>query len=235
MATVAVVAMICNMAIVGDLRAQKPSAMPMERRDGGGHMSGPSDGAFHRSFADADRWAKEFDNPERDAWQKPQEILDALNLQRTSVVADIGAGTGYFSVRLAKRIPDGKIFAVDIEPDMVRYLGERALREHLTNLVPVQASADAANLPDPVDVVLVVDTYHHIGNRTQYFSKLKATLRSAGRLVIIDFKADSPSGPPAQHRISPQKVTEELKAAGYLLVGTLKFLPRQYCLVFAKA
>jgi SAM-dependent methyltransferase len=198
-------------------------------------MGGPSDGAFHRSFDDADKWAKEFDNPERDAWQKPEEILEALNLQRTSVVADIGAGTGYFSVRLAKRIPEGKIFAADIEPDMVRYLGERALREHLTNLVPVQASADAANLPDPIDVFLVVDTYHHIGDRIQYFAKLKSSLRTGGRLVIIDFKADSPNGPPAQHRISPQKVTEELKAAGYLLMETLKFLPRQYCLVFAKA
>ena len=134
MSIVAVVAMICNAATVGDLRAQKPSAMPMEHRDVGGHpgdrMGGPSDGAFHRSFEDADKWAKEFDNPERDAWQKPEEILEALNLQRTSVVADIGAGTGYFSVKLAKRIPEGKIFAADIEPDMVRYLGERARREH---------------------------------------------------------------------------------------------------------
>ena len=235
----ALVAMICNAATIGDLRAQNPSAKPMEHRDmsdhPGDHMGGPSDGAFHRSFDDADKWAKEFDNPERDAWQRPEEILDALNLQRNSFVADIGAGTGYFSVKLAKRIPEGKILAADTEPDMVRYLGERALREHLPNLVPVQASADAANLPDPVDIVLVVDTYHHIGNRIQYFAKLKSSLRTGGRLVIIDFKADSPNGPPAQHRISPQKVTEELKAAGYLLMETLKFLPRQYCLVFAKA
>jgi SAM-dependent methyltransferase len=235
MSIVAVAAMICTLAIAGDVRAQKPSAMPMEHRDVGGHVSRPSDGAFHRSFEGADKWAKEFDNPERDAWQKPEEILGALNLQRTSVVADIGAGTGYFSVRLAKRIPEGKILAADIEPDMVRYLGERALREHLTNLVPVQASADAANLPDQVDVVLVVDTYHHIGDRIQYFTQLKSSLRTAGRLVIIDFKADSPIGPPVQHRISPQKVTDELKAAGYQLMESLEFLPRQYCLIFAKA
>jgi SAM-dependent methyltransferase len=231
---VAVVAMICDAATAGNVRAQKPSAIPMEHRDVGGHVSGSSDGAFHRSFTNADKWAKEFDNPKRDAWQKPEEILDALKLQRTSVVADIGAGTGYFSARLAKRVPEGKIFAADIQPDMVRYLGERALREHLTNLVPVQASADAANLPDPVDLVLVVDTYHHVGNRIQYFTKLKSSLRTGGRLVIIDFKADSPTGPPAQHRISPQKVTEELKAAGYQSLEKLGLLPRQYCLVFAR-
>jgi cyclopropane fatty-acyl-phospholipid synthase-like methyltransferase len=117
---------------------------------------------------------------------------------------------------------------------MVRYLGERAQREHLTNLIPVQASPDAANIPEPVDVVLIVDTYHHIGNRPQYFTKLKSSLRPTARLAIVDFKADSPSGPPAQYRISPERVAEELNAAGYSLMQTLRFLPRQYYLVFQK-
>jgi cyclopropane fatty-acyl-phospholipid synthase-like methyltransferase len=188
-------------------------------------MNASPDGAFHHRFEAAEKWAKEFDNPERDAWQKPEEILDSLHLQRNSLVADIGAGTGYFSVRIAKRIPEGKIFAADIEPEMVRYLDERARREHLTNLMPVQASADAANLPEPVDVALVVDTYHHIDNRTRYFADLKSSLRPGGRLVIVDFKADSPSGPPVQHRLSPERVTQELKAAGYTLVDTIQFLP----------
>jgi SAM-dependent methyltransferase len=102
----------------------------------------------------------------------------------------------------------------------------------LTNLVPVQASADAANLPEPVDVALFVDTYHHIANRSQYFAKLKSSLRPAGRLVIVDFKSDSPNGPPVRHRISPERVTQELKTAGYALVDALQFLPRQYCLIF---
>ena len=103
-----------------------------------------------------------------------------------------GAGTGYFSVKIAKRVPEGKVFAADVEPDMVRYLGQRAGREHVSNLVPVQARGDAANLPEPVDLVLVVDTYHHIGRRIAYFSKLKSSLRPGARLAIIDFKADSP-------------------------------------------
>jgi SAM-dependent methyltransferase len=217
-----------------DSSAQTWSEMPVEHASRGHQMNGPSDGAFNHRFEDAEKWAKEFDNPERDTWQKPEEILDALHLQRTSLVADIGAGTGYFSVRIAKRVPEGKIFAADIEPNMVRYLGERARREHLINLVPVQASADAVNLPEPVDVALVVDTYHHIGNRTQYFAKLKSSLRPAGRLVIVDLRADSPNGPPVRHRISPERVTQELKAAGYALVDTLQFLPRQYCLIFEK-
>jgi len=236
LSTVAVAAMMWGAGVTRDSPAQTRSEMPMEHATTGAHsnhhMGGLSDGAFHRRFEDAEKWAKEFDNPQRDAWQKPEEILDALHLQRTSLVADIGAGTGYFSVRIARRIPEGKIFAADIEPDMVRYLGERARLEHLTNLVPVQANADAANLPEPVDVALIVDTYHHIGNRTQYFAKLKSSLRPGGRLVIVDFKADSPNGPPVQHRLPPERVTQELKAAGYTPVDTLQFLPRQYCLIF---
>jgi cyclopropane fatty-acyl-phospholipid synthase-like methyltransferase len=194
--------------------------------------SGPT--SAHGRPRGARRIGGRFDNPERDAWQKPEEILDALHLQPTSLVADIGAGTGYFSVRIAKRVPAGKIFAADVEPDMVRYLGARAEREHLANLTPVQARTDAANLPEPVDLILVVDTYHHIDDRTRYFAALQSSLRSGGRLVIIDFKTDSPNGPPAQHRIAPQLVTQELTAAGYELTEKLEFLPRQFGLIFRK-
>ncbi|HEY7245132.1 MAG TPA: class I SAM-dependent methyltransferase [Xanthobacteraceae bacterium] len=195
-------------------------------------MSGHSDRGYRHSFGNAEVWAKEFDDPARDAWQKPDEVLDVLHLERTARVADLGAGTGYFSVRIAKRIPEGKLFAADIEPDMLRYLGERAHHEHLHVLAPVLASAESPNLPEPVDLVLVVDTYHHIDNRVAYFAKLRASLRLNGRLAIVDFRADSPVGPPPEHRISPEKVTEELIAAGYSLVATHQFLPRQYFLVF---
>ena len=162
----------------GRTMAQTAPEMPAEHHhmDHSGH-TGPSDGGFHRRFDDAEKWAKEFDNPERDAWQKPEEAVEALKLTPAMTVADIGAGTGYFAARIAKRLPEGKVFAADIEQDMVRYLGQRAEREHLANLVAVQAAADGADLPEPVDLILVVDTYHHIGNRTQYFAKLQASLR----------------------------------------------------------
>ena len=186
------------------------------------------------SFEDAEKWAKEFDDPQRDSWQKPDEVLDALHLKRTDKVADIGAGTGYFSVRIAKRVPDGKVFAVDIEPDMLGYLGARAHREHLSVLVPVRATADSPNIPEPVDVVLVVDTYHHIENRVSYFAKLRDSLVPNGRVAIVDFKADAPDGPPPQDRIPPERTISELDAAGYSLAETHTFLPRQYFLVFQR-
>jgi SAM-dependent methyltransferase len=215
--------------------AQTAAEPPAQHQHMGGHAGHAGSGeGFHRRFDDAEKWAKEFDNPERDAWQKPEEVLDALHLQPTSLVADIGAGTGYFSVRIAKRVPEGKIFAADVEPDMVRYLGARAEREHLANLTPVQARTDATNLPEPVELILVVDTYHHIDDRTRYFAALQSSLRPGGRLVIIDFKADSPNGPPTHHRISPKRVGEELTAAGYMLAETIDFLPRQYGLIFKK-
>ena len=101
-------------------------------------------------------------------------------------------------------------------------------------LQPVQASADDAHLPEPVDLVLVVDTYHHIDNRTAYFSKLREWLRPDGRLAIIDFKVDAPDGPPPQFRMSSEQVTAELEAAGYRLAETHPLLPRQYFLVFER-
>ncbi|MDP3334578.1 MAG: class I SAM-dependent methyltransferase, partial [Methylococcaceae bacterium] len=159
---------------------------PMKHKDMNAHHMGKhqgknSDGAYHHRFNDAEAWAKKFDQPERDAWQKPEQIIDALTLPPNALVADVGAGTGYFSVRIAKRVSQGKVFAADIEPDMVRYLGERAKRDNLTNITPVQASAESPNLAEPVDVMLFVDAYHHIGNRVAYFSNLAASLKADGR------------------------------------------------------
>jgi SAM-dependent methyltransferase len=200
---------------------------------GNSPLNHPTPG-MHHSFGNAEQWAKQFDDPNRDAWQKPDEVLDALQLTPKTIVADLGAGTGYFSALIAKRVPQGKVFAVDVEPDMLRHLEERKHQQHLPVLQPVQASANAANLPEPVDLVLVVDTYHHIDGRTTYFAKLGQSLRPNGRLAIIDFKMDAPEGPPPEFRMAPEKVTEEIEAAGYQLITTHRFLPRQFFLVFQR-
>jgi SAM-dependent methyltransferase len=207
-------------------------ASPLFTRTASSQQMKHDEPGYHHSFGDAEKWAKEFDDPARDAWQKPEDMLDALQLVPSAIVADIGAGTGYFSVRIAKRVPDGKLFAVDIEPEMLHHLGERAHRERLHALQLVQASADSPNLPEPVDVALMVDTYHHIDDRVGYFSRLKSSLRSGGRLAIVDFRTDAPEGPPPERRIPPEKVIAELGAAGYVLVARHEFLPRQYFLVF---
>ena len=187
----------------------------------------------HR-FSDAEKWAHVFDDPERDAWQKPHQVIEALALKPDAVVADLGAGTGYFSVRLARMVPKGRVYAVDVEPDMVKYLKERAAREKLKHMIAVAAAPGDARLPAKADLVLLVDVYHHIGERERYFRSLADSLKPGGRLAVIDFRLDSKRGPPRDARVAPERVKAELKAAGYTLAAEHAFLPDQYFLVFAR-
>ena len=199
---------------------------------GGGHEAQtPPDHMEHR-FDNPEQLAKGFDDPARDAWQMPERVIEALGLKPGQAVADIGAGTGYFTVRLAKSTAAPQVYAVDIEESMVRYVRERAAREGLTNIVAVQASADRSNLPASVDVVLVVDTYHHIGNRMAYFSELRKLMKPSARLAIVDFKKGAPGGPPEEFRFSAEQITAELVKAGFTLQAQPGFLPRQLFLIF---
>jgi len=186
----------------------------------------------HHSFSGAEHWAHIFDDPQRDAWQKPHEVIQALALKPDAVIADIGSGTGYFSVRFANMVPKGRVYGVDVEPDMVKYLAARAKREGHKNIVAIAGTPDDPRLPEKADLIILVDVYHHIDNREQYFRRLRKSLKPGGRLAIIDFRMDSPEGPPAHARISPEHVKAELASAGYGLAQEHTFLPNQYFLVF---
>jgi ubiquinone/menaquinone biosynthesis C-methylase UbiE len=181
---------------------------------------------------DPEESAKSFDDPARDAWQKTDQVIAALGLKPGQSVADIGAGTGYFSVRLAKSAAAPKVFAADLEPAMVDYLRKRAKKDGLDNITAVQASTTSANLPEPVDVILIVDTWHHIANRPVYFKKLARSLRPGGKLAIIDFRKEAPTGPPVEFRFTPAEIKAELAAAGYSPLAEHQFLPNQHFLVF---
>lgn len=190
----------------------------------------------HR-FEHAEEWAKAFDDPARDQWQKPDQVVQGLGLREDSVVADIGSGTGYFAVRLARALPRGKVFGVDVEEDMARYLRERAQREGLPQIVSLRSPADDPALPEPVDLALVVNTVHHIEQRAAYFAKVRAALKPGGRVVIVDFKmGEIPVGPPEAMRLTPAQVTTELAAAGLAPVALDEStLPYQYIATFAAA
>ena len=195
--------------------------------------AGAQSPSTHRhSFGDAEKWSHVFDDPKRDAWQKPHQVIQALALRPDAVVADLGAGTGYFAVRLANMVPKGRVYGVDVEPGMVKYLAERAKREKRPNLVAVAGAPDDPRLPEKADLVLLVDVFHHIDERQRYFRRLKDSLKPGGRVAIIDFRLDSPEGPPKAARVAPEKVGAELKAAGYRLAQEHRFLPNQYFLVF---
>jgi SAM-dependent methyltransferase len=187
------------------------------------------------SFGGAEQWAQEFDDPKRDAWQKPHEVIQALALKPDAVIADIGSGTGYFSVRLAHMVPKGRVYGVDIEPDMVKYLAERAKRDGLKNLIAVKGAPGDPLLPEKVDLILMVDTFHHIEDRDRYFRTLHDSLKPGGRIAIIDFRMDSPDGPPKSARSTPEGIKAELSRAGYTLVQEHAFLPNQYFLIFEQA
>jgi len=187
------------------------------------------------SFAGSENWAKVFDDPKRDAWQKPHEVIRALAPKPDAVIADIGSGTGYFSVRFARMVPKGRVYGVDTEPDMVKYLAERAKREGLGNITAVKAAPGDPRLPERADLIILVDVFHHIENRDRYFSKLRDSLKPGGRLAVIDFRMDSPEGPPKAARIAPAQVKSELKRAGYAVDREHDFLPNQYFLVFRPA
>ena len=190
----------------------------------------------HRhSFGDAEKWSQIFDDPKRDAWQKPHEVIQALALKPDAIIADIGAGTGYFAARLANMVPKGRVYALDTEPGMVRHLAERAKREGLKNLTAASIGPNEPRLPQKADLAILVDVYHHIENRERYFRTLADSLQPDGRLAVIDFRMDSPHGPPKWVRIAPDQVKAELDRAGYALAQEHAFLPNQYFLVFRRA
>ena len=193
-------------------------------------------GHMDHAFDDPARYAKEFDDPSRDAWQLPSRVIEALALQPGYKVADIGAGTGYFSMRLAASVAQPTVFAVDLEPKMVAHLTARAAAEKRANVVAVQATSTSPNLPEPMDVVLVVDTYHHIPDRSVYFAGVRDQLRPGGRLAIVDFRKGAPGGGPSDDfRFTPEQISQELAAAGFVLDAHHDFLPRQHFLVYRAA
>jgi len=194
--------------------------------------SAQSPATHQHSFSGADQWAHVLDDPKRDAWQKPHEVIQALALKPDAVIADIGSGTGYFAMRFANMVPKGRVYGVDIEPDMVAYLAERAKREKRENVVALTGTPDDPRLPEKADLILMVDVFHHIEDRERYLRKLSGYLKPGGRVAIIDFRLDAPEGPPKAARIAPERVIGELNGAGYVLASQHRFLPNQYFLIF---
>ena len=193
------------------------------------------DATVHHAFDDLPKWIGVFDDPGRDAWQKPEAVIAQLGVAPGMTVADLGAGTGYFSVRLADAVgPKGRVLAIDIEPKFVDYMKERGEKAKMPQLVPVLAAPDNPRLPKHgVDLVLIVDTWHHIDDRLQYLVTLSSGVKAGGRVAVVDFKkGDFPVGPPDAHKLTAEAVAGEFAAAGWKLASRWDELPYQYVLVF---
>jgi ubiquinone/menaquinone biosynthesis C-methylase UbiE len=199
-----------------------------------GHGHGHHHRGHHGNPADLDSYIAKMEDPSRDDWQKPDELLRALAIGAGMTVADIGAGPGYLALRMAHAVgAAGHVYAVDVEPRMLDRLRQRLAKSHERNLTPVLALADDPLLPPAsCDLILVVDTFHHFPDGAAYLRRLADALRPNGRIVNIDFhKRELPVGPPLAHKVAREDFLAQAQKAGLELVGEHTFLPHQYFLV----
>jgi ubiquinone/menaquinone biosynthesis C-methylase UbiE len=175
---------------------------------------------------------------ERELEEHPDEALDALNIKPGMAVADVGAGVGYITFRLAKRVgPSGRVYANDIQPEMLTRLQERMEKENVTNIETVLGTQSNPKLPaGKLDLILLVDVYHELSQPQRMLQEMKKALKAEGRLVLIEYRKEDPSIPiRPEHKMSAVEVKTEVEAEGYRLSETLRTLPRQNIFVFHKA
>ena len=190
---------------------------------------------LHQFHRDSRAYIGMLDDPKRDVYQKPHEVLTALAIKPGEVIADIGAGSGYFTFRLAHHVGDkGRVYAVDISPDMIRHLNRRIRELKAMNITAILADTDDPLLADAsIDRFFFSDSWHHIENQSKYLSLIKKMLKPRGEIIIIDFhKKELPVGPPMQMKIAREDLIRQMESNGFRLTKEHTFLPYQYFLVF---
>jgi len=189
---------------------------------------------MHRLHSDPKAYIAALEDPKRDAYQKPHEVMEALAIKEGEIIADIGAGSGYFTLRLAHHVgANGRVYAVDVSPDMIRHLNGRVRDMGALNVSTILAPPNDPLLPQPVDRFLIVDVWHHVEDQAGYLALMKKGLKPGGQVVMIDFqKKELPVGPPVDMKISREDLLKQMQAAGFRLVKEHTFLPYQYFLVF---
>ena len=189
---------------------------------------------MHGLHKDTAAYIKALEDPKRDAYQKPHEVMTALALKPGEVIADIGAGSGYFTFRVAPHVgTTGRVFAVDINQEMIDHIKQRMRDLKVANVSPILSRPNDPLLPEPVDRFLIVDVWHHIEDQPGFLAVMKKHLKPGGQVVMIDFhKRDLPVGPPAAMKIAREDLLKQMLASGFELAAEHTFLPYQYFLVF---
>lgn len=199
------------------------------------HQQGVNTGAL-KPFAETEKYIEFLERPDRAAWQKPDAVVAALHLAGNETLVDVGAGSGYFTFRLAKALPKGKVVATDIEPEMIRHIHHKVLTEGIPNVKVVLADPKDPSVDPAADVVFVCDVIHHVRERQAWLRKLAAEMKPGARLVVIEFKEGKlPEGPPEAVKISKAKLVSMLEGVGFSLqADEPKLLPYQTFLTFTK-
>ena len=174
------------------------------------------------------------EGPDRDAWQRPDQVMDKLLIAERSVVADLGAGSGWFTIRLAGRVgPNGIVYAQDVQPQMIEAITRRTVRAQLTNVRTVLGTSSDPRLPGPIDAALIVDAYHEWEQPVVMLRNIARTLKAGGRIGILEYKKDGwGPGPPMDERMDPEPIIRDAEAAGLRLLSRETFVRYQYMLVF---
>jgi ubiquinone/menaquinone biosynthesis C-methylase UbiE len=177
------------------------------------------------------------DRPEREAEEAPDKALDAIGIRAGMIVADVGAGTGYMTLRMARRIgPSGKAYAEDLQPEMLEKLRAKAQREKIANVETVLGTESSPKLPaGQMDLVLLVDVYHEFSQPQAMLQGIRESLKSDGRLVLLEYRKEDPKVPiRLEHKMSVAEVKTEVEAEGYKLDQVIEKLPRQHIIIFRK-
>lgn len=195
-------------------------------------------GGMQHDFSDIERWIRVFENPARDAWQLPDHLVALLEIEPGMTVADIGAGTGYLLPRLVEAVGhEGSVLALDIEQGLVDHMNERIADAGWSNAeARLIAPDDPGIAPGTVDRVIVLNTWHHIGDREAYTARIADGLTSGGALYVVDFTLETERGPGVHHRLAPEAVVAEFEAGGLRAsVVVDEELPDQYVVVGRRA
>ncbi len=173
---------------------------------------------------------------EREMEENTTQLLKNLALQPGTVIADIGAGSGYHSTLLSKMVGNGKVYAVDVEPEMIAYMKDRIKLEGYKNIIPVLSTEQKVSLPaNSIDVMLLVDVYHEFSFPYEMTLSMLEALKPGGKLVLVEFRAEDPNVPiKTIHKMSEQQAVKEFKASGFLFEKNIGNLPWQHCLIFRK-